>query len=303
MSSYKLTIQIRHLICYIMLLAFIGCNIPETPGDKSYKQEIEQWNKQRVEGLKSRDGWLNLAGLFWLEPGENTIGSDSGNSIIFPLKAPSLIGKYTLVGNHIIFNTNPGIEVRSGDSLVTSMEISSDNGSVPTILETGTLAWFIIKRGDRFGIRLRDFENPAVIEFHGIETYKPHRDWIIEARFEAYPEPREMFIPTVLGTTEKSWCPGILKFTVDGIDQELYPSQSGQGLFIVFADETSGLDTYGGGRFLYTQGPDDNDRVALDFNKAYNPPCAFTPFATCPLPSRENYLTISVTAGEKFAGH
>jgi uncharacterized protein (DUF1684 family) len=277
-----------------------------TPGSSekdSYTNEIVMWRSQRVERLKSRDGWLNLAGLYWLEQGTNTIGSDSSNDIVFPEKAPPSIGNLTLKGDSIFFRVSPEVEVRSGQAAIHETEIKPDISGQPTILETGHFSWFIIKRGDRYGIRLRDFEHPALNEFQGIESYDPDPDWIIEARFEAFEEPREMLIPTVLGTYEKNQCPGVLKFKVDGTDQELYPSLSGNDFFIVFADETSGRETYGGGRFLYAGQADDNGMVELDFNRAYNPPCAFTPFATCPLPPKENVLSAGIRAGEKFAGH
>jgi uncharacterized protein (DUF1684 family) len=276
---------------------------PGSSGKESYTNEIEMWRSQRVERLKSRDGWLNLAGLYWLEQGMNTIGSDSGNDIIFPEKAPPGIGSLTLTGDSIFFTANPGVEVRSGQAAVHEIEIKPDISGQPTILETGSFSWFIIKRGDRYGIRLRDFEHPAINEFQGIDSYDPDPDWIIEARFEAFKDPRELMIPTVIGTYEKNQCPGVLKFRVDGTDQELYPSLSGDELFIVFADETSGTETYGGGRFLYAGQADEKGMVELDFNRAYNPPCAFTPFATCPLPPKENILRANIRAGEKFAGH
>jgi uncharacterized protein (DUF1684 family) len=140
-------------------------------------------------------------------------------------------------------------------------------------------------------------------DFRGIDYFPPNVKWKIEAVFEEFEQPYELNIPTVLGTEEKSSCPGILRFRVAGKKQVLYPTLAGNSLFIVFADETSGLDTYGGGRFLYTEKPGKDGHVVLDFNRAYNPPCAFTPFATCPLPPEENLLTVKIQAGEKFAGH
>jgi uncharacterized protein (DUF1684 family) len=286
-----------------VLLVIGGCTGSDRPARKSFNNDLEKWKSQRIERLKARDGWLNLAGLYWLEEGDNSIGSDSGNHVVFPAKAPSSIGHYTLRGEEIQFTANPGTEVKSGDSIVTEIEVFTDKSKSPTLLETGSLAWFVIQRGEKFGIRLRDFEHPALREFHSIEYYDSDPDWIIEARFEAYEEPREMLIPTVLGTFEKNLCPGVLRFSVGDIGQELYPSQAGKGFFLIFADETSGLETYGGGRFLYAGEPDKEGVVKLDFNRACNPPCAFTPFATCPLPPRENFLSVSILAGEKFSGH
>jgi uncharacterized protein (DUF1684 family) len=183
------------------------------------------------------------------------------------------------------------------------MEIQSDKSGKPTLLQSGSLAWFIIKRGDNYGIRLRDYKHPALMEFHGIESFPPDEEWVIRAGFEEFTEPYELNLPTVHGINERNNCPGTLRFRVGGSEQLLYPTSAGDGFFIVFADETSGLETYGGGRFLYTAKPDSDNIVTIDFNRAYNPPCAFTPFATCPLPPRENILTVRIEAGEKFAGH
>ena len=190
-----------------------------------------------------------------------------------------------------------------GGSRATKLEIATDKSGNTTLLESGSLAWFIIDRNPRYGIRLRDYDHPAIDEFHGIETFPANRDWQIIAEFEAFDEPKELLIPTVVGTVEKNNCPGLLRFTVGGAEQELHPSEAEDGLFIIFADETSGIETYGGGRFLYTDKPGEDGILSIDFNRAYNPPCAYTPFATCPLPPRENFLTVRIEAGEKFAGH
>lgn len=282
---------------------FSACSKPHRMDQKEYAKDFEEWKKQRTERLKARDGWLNLAGLYWLEPGENSFGSDSGNTIIFPVTAPGFIGTYTVEDDSIFFTAHPGIEISMGGIHVTEIEVRTDMSEHPTFLETGSFAWYVIERGDRLGIRLRDYDHPAVREFLGNQYYKPDTGWIIDARFEAFEEPVEMMFPTVLGTFEPNGCPGTLRFDVNGTEQLLYPVRAAEGFFIVFADETSGNDTYGGGRFLYAGLPDRNGIVHLDFNHAYNPPCAFTPFATCPLPPRENFLSVAVTAGEKFAGH
>lgn len=271
--------------------------------DKSFAVEHARWQEERVERLKSKTGWLNLAGLYWLDEGENTIGSDSSNSIVFPEKAPAHIGKYILKNGRIRFVPAPGEDVIHGGTPATQMEIATDRSGDASLLESGSLAWFIIERSPRYGIRLRDYEHPAIGEFHEIETFPADADWKIMAEFDAFGEPGELLIPTVVGTVEKKICPGVLRFTVGGVEQELYPSEEEKRLFIIFADETSGLETYGSGRFLYTDKPAKDGTLVIDFNRSYNPPCAFTPFATCPLPPRENFLTVRIEAGEKFAGH
>lgn len=289
------------VLTIIITMMFSACS--NVKKDISFEDDHMRWQKERIERLKSETGWLNLAGLYWLEEGENTIGSDSSNSIVFPANAPSHIGKYILENDRIRFVPATDARVLEGDNPASEMEIATDKSGDATLLETGSLAWFIIERNPRYGIRLRDYEHPAIEEFHGIEAFPADKDWKILAEFEAFDRPRELLIPTVIGTVEKNICPGVLHFTVAGIEQELYPTEAGKGLFIIFADETSGLETYGGGRFLYTDKPDKNGTLLIDFNRAYNPPCAFTPFATCPLPPRENFLYVGIKAGEKFAGH
>ena len=287
----------------MMCIGFSACRTGNNPDPDSYYQELEKWKSGRVERLKSKDGWLNLAGLFWLEEGENTFGSGQENTVRFPAHAPEHIGSYTLSDGKIHFTADQGVSVTREGSIIKEIDVKTDKSGEPTLLETGNFAWFIKEQSGKFAIRLRDYEHPAIEEFHGIETYPADMDWIIEARFEAFDEPMELQIPNIIGTIEKGSCPGILHFKVGGQNLELYPTGSGDHLFLVFADETSGLETYGGGRFLYVSRPGEDGLVSIDFNRAYNPPCAFTPFATCPLPTRENFLSVSITAGEKFAGH
>ena len=288
---------------FMILLTLNACNQNGDSSDDAYLQEINKWKEKRLESLKSENGWLNLAGLYWLEEGVNTVGSDSSNSIIYPDKAPPRLGRYILKDRQVSFIPEPGVEVFMEGKPIGKLEIITDKSGKPTLLETGSLAWFIIERGDQFGIRLRDYEHPAINKLTHIESYPADPAWRIEAAFEAYEEPRELLIPTIIGTVEKNMCPGILRFNVKGVEQVLYPAAAGKRLFVIFADETSALETYGGGRFLYLDKPDKRGLVAIDFNKAFNPPCAFTEYATCPLPPRENFLTVRIDAGEKGVDH
>ena len=288
-----------------MFMILLTLNACKQTGDSSdaYLKEINRWKEKRLARLKSENGWLNLAGLFWLEEGVNTIGSDPSNSIIYPDKAPPFLGKYLLEKGQVHFIPEAGVEVLLKGKAVEEIEIDTDKTGKPTLLESGSLAWFIIERGDQFGIRLRDYEHPAINQLSHIETFPADPAWKIEATFEAYEEPRELLIPTIIGTVEKNMCPGILRFSVEGVQQEFYPVAAGKRLFVIFADETSALETYGGGRFLYLDQPDKGGQVTIDFNKAFNPPCAFTEYATCPLPPRENFLTVRIEAGEKGVDH
>jgi len=289
-------------LLFMILLTLNACN---QNGDSSdaYLKEINRWKEKRLVRLKSENGWLNLAGLFWLEEGVNTIGSDSSNSIIYPEKAPPRLGKYMLRKGQVSFIPEPGTEVLLDGKSIEELDIATDKTGKPTLLESGSLAWFIIERGDQFGIRLRDYEHPSMNKLTHIESFPADPAWKIEAEFEAYKEPRELLIPTIIGTVEKNMCPGILRFSVNGAQQVFYPVAAGKKLFVIFADETSALETYGGGRFLYLDKPDKRGLVTIDFNKAFNPPCAFTEYATCPLPPRENFLTVRIEAGEKGVDH
>jgi uncharacterized protein (DUF1684 family) len=303
-ESLFITLKMRIISPLFMILFTLNaCNQNGDSSNDAYLKEITKWKEKRFERLKSENGWLNLAGLFWLEEGVNTIGSDSSNSIIFPDKAPPRLGKYILENRQVRFIPEPVTEVLLQGKPIEEIEIKTDKTRKPTLLETGTLAWFIIERGDQFGIRLRDYEHPAINKLTHIESYPADPAWKIEARLEEFEEPMELLIPTVIGTVEKNMCPGILRFSVNGVPQVFYPVAAGRRLFVIFADETSGLETYGGGRFLYLEKPDKQGVVTIDFNKAFNPPCAFTEYATCPLPPGENFLTVMIEAGEKGVDH
>ena len=179
------------------------------------------------------------------------------------------------------------------------MNLVDDHAENTTRLQQGDLAWYIVKRGERYGIRLRDHKHPRLNELDHIPSYPIQTDYVVEAILHPFESPKTMTVATPLeGYTESYECPGILRFRIKGRDLELHPFTSGNGYFLVIADETTGLDTYGAGRFMYST-PDSTGRIILDFNKAYNPPCAFSPFATCPMPPRETFLPAAIEAGEK----
>lgn len=295
-----LTYNFRFLIITGFIL-LVGCNSPEPviKDEAAYIKSVEDWQAQRLKRLKSKTGWLNLAGLLWLEKGENSFGSDSSNDVVFPEKAEPFCGTLILEQGNITLQVRQGIRITCGDTLVHRMVLKDDHSGKATLLEQGDLAWFIIKRGDRYGIRLRDYGNPRIEQLDHIPTYPVRTDYVVEATLVPFKEPRTMTVGTpVQGYTEEYQCPGELHFKLDGKKLVLYPFDQGERYFLVIADETTGLDTYGAGRFMYTA-PDSTGRIILDFNKAYNPPCAFSPFATCPMPPRENFLPVAIEAGEK----
>jgi hypothetical protein len=269
-------------------------------GTKEYIARIKEWHNQRIVNLKKETGWLNLAGLYWLKEGENKFGSGKNNDIVFPEgKAPNILGSLFLKDSIVTLSVKSNVNVTSSGKQVSSLQLLNDQQNNPTILEYGSLRWFIIKRGAKYGIRLRDLEAPLVKSFQDINTYPINSDWKFEARLEPFKLPMKIEVPNILGMTEEETSPGLLVFNKDGIEYKLLPVEEGNKYFLIFADETSGKETYGAGRFLYADKADSNGLTILDFNKAYNPPCAFTHFATCPLPPRQNHLKLSITAGEK----
>jgi uncharacterized protein len=296
MKSLKLFLPI------IFICSFVGCN-KKIETDPVYKADIQNWHNKRIERLKTENGWLNLAGLYWLKQGKNTFGSDPSNDIIFPPDALPKIGIITLIDSTAKLNVNDSVNVAVNNGSVKELLLQNDLSENPTIMTCGTYRFFIIKRGDKYGIRLRDLNSPLVKNFPGIDTYDIDKSWRIEASYQKFASPKKISVPTILGTTEENIVNGDLVFTRDNKTYSLVPIIEDSTYFIIFADATNGDETYGAGRFLYSALPDSNGKVILDFNKAYNPPCAFTKYATCPLPPKDNYLHLEVTAGEKKYGH
>jgi len=280
---------------------FYQCNQPtQKETEEEYKKNIRQWRDKRLKSLKSPDGWLNLAGLYWLEAGTNTLGSDSTMDVVFPNKAPGRLGTLLLNNGKIRFIPRPDVLItHDGDTLKGETTLKSDDQGSPDKLRHGSLKWFVIKRGQQYGIRLRDLESPLLEKVDAIPAYPVKPEWRIRATFVPYDQPKTIEIPNVLGGTYQEESPGKLKFEYNGQPYILHPTGTKESLFVVFGDDTNAEGTYGGGRFLVVNGPNEENITYLDFNKAYNPPCAFTPYATCPLPPRENILSFKVKAGEK----
>lgn len=272
---------------------------------EAYNEEIKTWHERRIVSLKRPNGWLTLAGLYWLETGENNVGADPSNDIVFPAgKAPAIIGTLTLEEGRVNATVRRGVRVLHEGEPVKTIEMISDAEGKPTVLTYGSLSWYIIKRGDRFGVRLRDGESAVLKEFKGIETYPVDSTWRIRARLEPYDPPKKIEIPTAIGTVDIEPSPGALVFKIKDRSYRLdHVGKPGdESFFLVFGDETNGEETYGGGRFLVVDRPDEQGITFIDFNKAYNPPCVFTPYATCPLPPEQNRLSAKITAGEKKYG-
>jgi uncharacterized protein len=272
--------------------------------DAAYRQEVETWRKERVESLKKEDGWFTLVGLFWLNEGENRFGSDPEGTVILPEgKAPKVAGVLVRKGEQVEVRAEPGVKLTSDGKPVTTLALRKDADGDPTKLELGSLIFYVIQRGDRIGVRIKDRESAALAAFHGLDNYPIQPAWRVEARFEPYNPPKEIVIPNILGDASNTPSPGAVVFDWQGKTYRMDAlGDPKEGLFFVFADQTNGKESYGAGRFLDT-GPVKDGKVVVDFNLAYNPPCAFTAFATCPLPPAQNKLALRVEAGEKkYAG-
>ena len=290
-----------------LLAASVSTPVPPAGGGaEAYSDEIARWRARRLDRLRSEGGWLTLVGLFWLEPGKNAVGSGAGNRVVLPQgKASAFVGSLDRSGDSVTLHAAPGSGVLADGKPVTALALRSDEDGEPTVLTLGSLSFYVIRRGERLGVRVKDSQSEARKNFQGIESFAVDPKWRVEARFEPYDPPRSIAVPNVLGMVDSEKSPGALVFELDGKTYRLDPvlERGETDFFVIFGDQTNGKETYGAGRFLYAP-PPVGGRTVLDFNKAYNPPCVFTPYATCPLPPPENRLAIRVEAGEKaYGGH
>ena len=256
----------------------------------SYEDSIRQWQKQRDASLRSENGWLTLVGLFWLKPGDNTIGSGETNDFKLPKgSAPEHVGTLHLEGSKVMFKDAHG-----------ASRVLSYDDEKPDVVHAGSVSFFVIRRGDRLGIRAKDSQSPVLKNFTGMQYFPINPAFHFEAKF--IPDTRKIPILNVLGQTDLEESPGLVEFTFKGQQYRLRPIYEGNTLFFLFSDETNKSQTYQAGRMLNTPLPV-NGKVDLDFNRSYNPPCTFTPYATCPRPPKENRLPFPVEAGEKRYGN
>ena len=280
----------------LVVLGAVATIASTVPGD--YRDEIRKYRTARKAELKADDGWLTVVGLFWLKPGANVAGSAAGSDIRLPAKAPGRVGIFELKDGRVTFTPDPNVRVTSiGKALAGTVAAPTDDH---TALVLGSWRMFVIRREDRYGVRLRDVNSTRRREFKGIPVYPVRDTYRVPARFVAYGKPRTIAIPNVLGQTLKMESPGYVTFTLNGQRLRLdpvYETDERRDLFFVFKDATSRDATYPSGRFLHSDLPRSGS-VVIDFNKAYNPPCAFTDFATCPLPPKQNQLPIRIEAGE-----
>jgi uncharacterized protein (DUF1684 family) len=289
---------------WMLAATLISCSaFAQAPAD--HAQQVEQWRSARVERLRQPQGWLSLVGLHWLEPGTHSIGSAPDNGVVLST-GPARLGTIEFAAGKVHFTAAAdGGATIGGAAPAGKVELAPDSSGAPTTLafDGGEATLQVIERGGRYGLRVRDARANTRSGFVGIENYPTDAGWRYDARFEPHPPGRTIEIANVIGQLEPMANPGTVEFERDGKRYKLEAVDEGDGqLFLIFADRTNGKETYGAGRFLYAA-PAVDGRTEVDFNKAYNPPCAFNAYSTCPLPPPENRLDLAVTAGEKkYAG-
>ncbi len=290
-------------IAIILFIMMFSCNLkrPLTAEEReAHQTEVENWHVKRIEEVKAPNGWLNLIGLYWLEPGVNTFGSGSDNDVVISsLLLPVKAGQFLLKGDTVSMLTEKDVFITSESDTIQNEVIFDEHSKINRLLEFATLRWSIIKRDDKLGLRVRDLASKAVTEFKGVERFPIDINWRLLARFEKGDSLRTIEVTNIVGQTVAQPSPGTIVFTVNDVEHRLDVLDGKEEYFIVFADATTGHETYGGGRFMYVNKPDADGNTFIDFNKAYNPPCVFSPYATCPLPPKQNYLKLKVVSGEK----
>jgi hypothetical protein len=281
------------------------------PQDGSWQHEIIAWREQHVAELLKPDGWLSLAGLEWLEPGDNSFGSAADNKIHLPAGGPQHLGVLHLEGEAVTLNPPgggfpPGFLIDGNPVQPQALHTDPDHDKNDPRLTIGTLNMYVIKRGARYALRIKDAKSPALTGFHGLKWYPPNSKYRVKARWTPFAPQKTFTIATLIGTSYEAQMPGSAEFTLDGKSYRLDPileDPAVEKLFFVLRDTTSTSTTYGACRFLYTGFPDHGidkpGELVLDFNRLENPPCAYTPYATCPLPPPQNRLPIPLPVGEQ----
>lgn len=264
-----------------------------------YQQELLTQRAERAQQLLGDRSWLTLAGLFWLDTGENTIGAAPHHPVVLAGPAiPADVGVLTLEQETIRLRVDPGVTMTHNGAPIQTLLMQHDMTGHPDYVSIDTLTFLIIKRGKRYAVRLYDTTNPARHRFPGLSWYPINPALCIVADYVPHTPPRTLNIATGSGDITPSVNPGAVQFTIDGHSCSLEAEDRGSKLFFNFRDLTNSDTTYGAGRFLYADVPV-NGKVTLDFNQATNPYCAYTRYATCPLPPLQNQLPIRIEAGEK----
>lgn len=269
-------------------------------GQTAYKSEIVKWRTNHETELKSENSWFSLAGLFWLKEGVNTIGRGEKFDIQLTENFKGeKFGEILFQNSAATLKFEKSVEAINSDKQISEIILVSDENQKQTIIQTGSQSFYLIKRENRFGIRLKDKNSPSRLNFKGLNWFPIDSKYKVVATFEPFSTPKEILIPNTVGSGYRMKSEGILKFKLLGKSYSLQPGEENGKFFIIFRDLTSKSETYSVGRFLYAEKSKDN-KIILDFNKAENPPCAYTTFATCPIPPQQNRLKLAIKAGEKL---
>ena len=290
----------KRLVALLLVATAFAAN--RIAPDPAYVSDYDKWKTERLDDLKQN--WIPLVGLYWLKPGANSFGSDSANDITLPAgSAPAKAGAFDFQNGVVTVKLEPGVIGKVGSAAVTTAKLTADNdkGQKPSVLEMGSLRLHVIKRGQRTGIRVKDVNSAALRSIKPMDFYPVDLNYRVIATWVPADGKKTVDVPTEIGDVSHTVIPGELRFKLNGKEMTLTALSGSpeKSLFIVFNDATKQTDTYPAGRFIDTP-PVKDGKVVLDFNRAYNPPCAFTPYATCPLAPKENRLSVAIPAGEKY---
>ncbi len=293
---------VRSLALLAALFALTSCGSGEPTTTPEHRAEIEAWHAEREASLRRPTGYLSIVELAWLAEGDNTVGAFEGADVRLPSgSAPAAVGVFTRTGALVSFTPAPGVAVTESDAtpVTSTLELLSDAGGAATQLFIEGLTMWVIDRAGQIGVRVSDPKSPILAEFVGPTRFAIDGTWKKTARFEPHDAPLDLAVPNVLGSSYADTTYGDLVFEHEGDEVRLVATgDPAAGLFVIFGDATNGMATYGGGRFLSVPAPDSDGTTTIDFNRAYNPPCAFSPYTTCPMPPAGNVLDFAVTAGE-----
>ena len=305
----------RHPISTPLILLWLFAVSPEVaaqsaataPADEAaYRAEVEKWRKEREDSIASKNGWLSVAGLFFLKEGRNLFGRDAANGLVLPASAPPRAGWFEVRQGRVFARINQGVTATFNKQLVQpgediELKETDDLGKGDSLV-LGPLTMFVHMSGEKLAIRMLNAESDLLKSFTGLRWFAIDPEYCVVARFAPFDAPKPVEVSNILGDLERYTSPGMLTFTLNGKECRLQPFQVGRDersrFFIVFKDLTSGKETYGAARFVNASLPKEGTTI-IDFNRAFNPPCAYNPFTTCPLPLPSNRLKVRILAGER----
>jgi len=288
----------------VAFLAFTRLAAAADPSAANYEQSVAAWRTEHETWLKAEDGWLTVVGLAWLKEGVNWVGSAPGSEISLPKSAPSCVGRITVKNDRVYFTPERGVSVALNGKPARASYLKPELASKGDVVSVGSVKFFLIRRENKLAIRIKDNRSAARLQFAGSRWYPVDSSWRVQATYVPWDKPHPLIFETAVGLKEHNQSPGYVRFERNGMEYRLEPVIDENELRFVIRDETSGKTTYSASRFLYADPPKTGLRTAgpieLDFNRAENPPCVFTDFATCPLPPPQNRMSMAVTAGEQM---